>query len=153
MRALHPYPTTIPPLPLRAYSVRFRGTLPHVALSHTLTTRLGLSYGCYIAVDFALVIDVLPKEKDTAKDLAVWHQALIIPQVIATPIGGLLLDTGQGASLPGNTDAKGCSIGLGYIVVFSACGLFLLLSSVFVSKIRNAEKKSLQDSVSTSSRV
>ena len=35
---------------------------------------LGIGFGAYSAVDFALVMDVLPDEKDKAKDLAVWHQ-------------------------------------------------------------------------------
>ena len=35
---------------------------------------LGIGFGAYSAVDFALVMDVLPEEKDKAKDLAVWHQ-------------------------------------------------------------------------------
>ena len=35
---------------------------------------LGAGFGSYQAVDFALVMDVLPVEKDKAKDLAVWHQ-------------------------------------------------------------------------------
>lgn len=34
----------------------------------------GAGFGSYQAVDFALVMDVLPVEKDKAKDLAVWHQ-------------------------------------------------------------------------------
>ena len=35
----------------------------------------GLGFGTYCAVDFALVMDVLPSDKDKAKDLAVWHEA------------------------------------------------------------------------------
>ena len=37
---------------------------------------VGAGFGAYQAVDFALVMDVLPVEKDKAKDLAVWHQVL-----------------------------------------------------------------------------
>ena len=37
-------------------------------------------------------MDVLPEEKEKAKDIAVWHQALVLPQALATPIGGLVLD-------------------------------------------------------------
>ena len=47
----------------------------------------GAGYGCFTSVDFALVLDVLPSDKDRAKDLAIWHQALVLPQLIATPIG------------------------------------------------------------------
>lgn len=37
-------------------------------------------------------MDVLPEEQEKAKDIAVWHQALVLPQALATPIGGLVLD-------------------------------------------------------------
>jgi MFS family permease len=47
----------------------------------------GLGYGIYSSIDFAIVLDILPSEVDRAKDLAVWHQSLVLPQVIATPIG------------------------------------------------------------------
>ena len=40
---------------------------------------LGIGFGAYSAVDFALVMDVLPEEKDKAKDLAVWHQVIKTP--------------------------------------------------------------------------
>ena len=43
-------------------------------------------------MDFALVMDVLPEEKEKAKDIAVWHQALVLPQALATPVGGVFLD-------------------------------------------------------------
>ena len=41
---------------------------------------LGVGFGAYCAVDFALVMDVLPNDREKAKDLAVWHQvhALVI---------------------------------------------------------------------------
>lgn len=39
----------------------------------------------------AMVLDILPNEVDRAKDLAVWHQALVLPQLIATPIGAYSL--------------------------------------------------------------
>ena len=33
-----------------------------------------MGFGAYCAVDFALVMDVLPNDREKAKDLAVWHQ-------------------------------------------------------------------------------
>jgi len=33
-----------------------------------------VGFGAYCAVDFALVMDVLPNDREKAKDLAVWHQ-------------------------------------------------------------------------------
>ncbi|PVD39132.1 hypothetical protein C0Q70_01760 [Pomacea canaliculata] len=52
----------------------------------------GIGFGAFQSVDFALVMDVLPEEQEKAKDIAVWHQALVLPQALATPIGGLVLD-------------------------------------------------------------
>ena len=55
----------------------------------------GLGYGAYQAVDWALASDVLPSADDTAKDMGVWHIAFTMPQIIATPIAGRLLDVFQ----------------------------------------------------------
>ena len=41
---------------------------------HTYIYITGIGFGTYQAVDFALVMDVLPSDKDKAKDLAVWHE-------------------------------------------------------------------------------
>ncbi|XP_065067004.1 uncharacterized protein LOC135692684 [Rhopilema esculentum] len=90
----------------------------------------GVGFGAYSAVDFALVMDVLPEEKDKAKDLAVWHQALVLPQAIATPIGGIVLDT---------FEHYGCRIGLGYIALFIITSVYFAVSGYFVTKIRRAK--------------
>ena len=50
----------------------------HLAISFFL----GIGFGAYSAVDFALVMDVLPAEKDKAKDLAVWHQVTIMIDIL-----------------------------------------------------------------------
>ena len=55
----------------------------------------GLGYGAYESVDWALASDVLPSIDDYAKDMGVWHVAMVFPQVIATPIAGFLLDNFQ----------------------------------------------------------
>lgn len=72
-------------------------------------------------------MDVLPEERNKAKDMAVWHQALILPQALATPIGGLVLDLFERVN---------CQIGLGYYIVFSLSGFYFLLSSLFVVKLK-----------------
>ncbi|XP_041363043.1 uncharacterized protein LOC121378790 [Gigantopelta aegis] len=89
----------------------------------------GIGFGAFQSVDFALVMDVLPKEKDKAKDIAVWHLALILPQAVATPIGGVVLDLFQRVN---------CEIGLGYMIVFLMTSVYFLLSGIFVYKIRRA---------------
>ncbi|XP_046584723.1 uncharacterized protein LOC124291706 isoform X1 [Haliotis rubra] len=90
----------------------------------------GTGFGAFQSVDFALVMDVLPEEKDKAKDIAVWHLALILPQVLATPVGGVVLDIFERVN---------CEIGLGYIIVFVMTSFYFLLSGLFVFKIRRAK--------------
>ncbi|KAL3876847.1 hypothetical protein ACJMK2_034632 [Sinanodonta woodiana] len=89
----------------------------------------GIGFGSFQSVDFALVMDVLPEEKEKAKDIAVWHQALILPNALATPVGGLILDFFESVK---------CEIGLGYIVLFVVTAVYFLVSGIFVLNIRRA---------------
>ena len=97
----------------------------------------GIGFGAYCAIDFALVMDVLPKDKDKAKDLAVWHQALVLPQAIATPIGGIILDM---------FERYNCHMGLGYIILFTVTSFYFALSGIFVIKIKKAKWANRQHS-------
>jgi len=90
----------------------------------------GIGFGAYSAVDFALVMDVLPEEKDKAKDLAVWHQALVLPQAIATPIGGLVLD---------GFNHVNCRWGLGYVILFLITSVYFSISAYMVRFIKKAK--------------
>ena len=54
-------------------------------------------------------------------------QALILPQALATPIGGLLLDVFESVN---------CHIGLGYLILFLMTGVYFFLSALFVHKIK-----------------
>lgn len=60
---------------------------------------MGFAYGMYLAVDLALVFDVLPDRENTGKDLGVFNMANALPQSLAPGIGGFLL-----ATLGGGTD-------------------------------------------------
>ena len=53
-------------------------------------------------------------------------QALILPQVLATPIGGFILDF---------FEQFDCELGLGYIILFGLTALYFFVSGVFVIKI------------------
>jgi MFS family permease len=58
----------------------------------------GLGLGVYLAVDLALVVDVLPDRNDAAKDLGVFNIASALPYSIAPGIGaGILAIAGYGA--------------------------------------------------------
>jgi MFS family permease len=90
----------------------------------------GLGYGAYTSVDWALATDVLPSMDDYAKDMGIWHAATVVPQIIAAPVAGILLDTfqqvGKGAGLPT----------LGYVVIFLIAVVYFILGTIFVRKIK-----------------
>lgn len=50
-----------------------------------------LSYGAYRAVDWALALDALPEGSQMAKDMGIWHVALVLPRVISPLISGFIL--------------------------------------------------------------
>lgn len=52
---------------------------------------VGLAQGAYMAVDLALVTEVLPSKKDTAKDLGVINIANALPQSVAPAIAPFFL--------------------------------------------------------------
>jgi hypothetical protein len=53
----------------------------------------------YQTADWALAVDVLPRAHDAGKDMGIWHVALVLPQVVATPVSGILLDRLKPVSL------------------------------------------------------
>ena len=57
----------------------------------------GLGFGMYIAVDLALVADVLPDKNNTAKDLGVFNMAGALPFTIAPAIAPAILAVGSGS--------------------------------------------------------
>jgi hypothetical protein len=57
----------------------------------------GLGFGIYVAVDLALVVDVLPDEDNAAKDLGVFNMAGALPFSIAPGIAPVILAIGGGS--------------------------------------------------------
>ena len=56
----------------------------------------GLGFGMYVAVDLALVADVLPN-KDNAKDLGVFNIANALPYSVAPAVAPAILAVGGGS--------------------------------------------------------
>lgn len=84
---------------------------------------LGLGYGVYLAVDQALITQVLPSAGDRARDLGVINIANSAPQVIAPIIaGGLIAAFGTSP---------------GYLLVYVAAGLVTLAGAVAIRPIRS----------------
>jgi Na+/melibiose symporter-like transporter len=100
---------------------------PSLAFTFVVGALFGIGYGAYQAVDWALAIDVLPSGEGAAKDMGIWHVALVLPQIIAPAITGLTLNA-----------LKGRSLLLGYTVVFVITAVWFVLGTVFVRQIRGA---------------
>jgi MFS family permease len=92
----------------------------------------GIGYGAYQAVDWALASDILPSEDDYAKDMGVWHVAMTLPQSIATPIAGILLDNFQRIGRASGQPT------LGYTVIFGIAFVYFLLGTVLVRQVKGA---------------
>ncbi|WP_231391882.1 MFS transporter [Arthrobacter sp. 35W] len=83
---------------------------------------LGVGYGAYLAVDFALLTQVLPSALSRGKDLGVINVANSLPQVIAPVIAFPLV----------------YSLG-GYVTLYVVAAVIGLLGAVFVVKIRGVD--------------
>ncbi|MGV3617096.1 MAG: MFS transporter [Fimbriimonas sp.] len=99
----------------------------------------GLGYGAYVSVDWALGTDVLPNKEDAAKDMAVWHVAMTLPQQIAPFIGGALILANFKAGEVVEEGVKVARYGwTGYVVLFWLSAVFFFLGGVLVKKVKGA---------------
>ena len=89
----------------------------------------GLGYGAYQSVDWALVADTLPSQKNHARDMGVWNVALSLSQVVAPVLGGPLLDTFTRAGHPV----------LGYQVIFGMSIIYCVAGTITVRFIRGVK--------------
>ncbi len=98
----------------------------------------GLGYGAYISVDWALGTDVLPSKKDAAKDMAVWHVSMTLPQQCAPLIAGLILNSHRSGQI--HEDGRDISTygWTGYFIVFAFAAVCFVLGGVLVRQVRNA---------------
>jgi len=79
----------------------------------------GAGFGAYLAVDQALITQVLPAARDRAKDLGIINIAIVGPAAIAGAISAVLVDVG------------------GYPMLFAATAIIAALGSVLVWKIKS----------------
>lgn len=83
---------------------------------------LGIGYGVYLAVDFALLTQVLPSAVSRGKDMGVINVANSLPQVIAPIIAWPLV-----------------TIFGGYVTLYVVAAVIGLLGAVFVVKIKSVD--------------
>ncbi len=79
----------------------------------------GVGFGAYLAVDQALITQVLPAASDRAKDLGIINIAIVGPAAIGAGIAGPLVSFG------------------GYPTLFGATAIVAALASIFVWKIKS----------------
>jgi len=80
----------------------------------------GLGFGMYMAVDLALVADVLPKRASAAKDLGVLNIAAALPFSIAPALAPAILAVGRGS----------------YGVLYSVAGVCAILGAVAIVPVK-----------------
>ena len=80
----------------------------------------GLGFGLYMAVDLALVVDVLPDSGTSAKDLGVLNIAGALPSSLAPALAPIVLALGAGS----------------YSVLFAVAGLCALLAATAILPVR-----------------
>ena len=98
----------------------------------------GVGYGMYYAVDWALACDVLPDRSEaTGRDMAWFHVAFTLPQVVAPTIAAQVLDrlNATGGSFAGIPTGNN----FGFRVVFGSAALWFLLGTVLVRRIRGVK--------------
>jgi MFS family permease len=83
---------------------------------------LGIGFGCYLAVDFALITEVLPTALHRGKDLGVINIANSLPQVLAPLIAFPFV-----------------VLWGGYVSLYVAAAVTGLLGAVFVVKIKGVD--------------
>ena len=98
---------------------------PSLPFMFAVGALFGLGYGAYLAVDWALAVDVLPRGEAAAKDMGIWHVSMVLPQVFAPAITGFTL-----------TALKPKGLLLGYGIVFVMTALWFVLGTVFVRAIK-----------------
>ena len=96
-----------------AIASSFNGFLVGMAMS-------GLGFGVYVAVDLALVVDVLPDKHSAAKDLGVFNIAGALPFSIAPAIAPAILVIGGGS----------------YGVLYAVAGACAIIGAVAILPVR-----------------
>ena len=96
-----------------AVASNFNGFLVGMAIG-------GLGFGIYVAVDLALVVDVLPDKDNAAKDLGVFNMAGALPFSIAPGIAPAILAVGSGS----------------YGVLYAVAGVCAIIGAVAILPVK-----------------
>ncbi|OMG71165.1 MFS transporter [Burkholderia ubonensis] len=78
---------------------------------------MGVAQGAYLAVDLALVTEVLPDRNAAAKDMGVFHLANVVPQLSLSLLATWLTAPGGAIRFDALFIAAGCAALLGAVVI------------------------------------
>jgi MFS family permease len=106
-----------------ALSLAFLRTLAPIG---ALAVLLGIGWGAYYAVDWALACNLLPQGRAGAL-MAIWNLGASAPQVAAPIIGGLLVD---------HVGLATGDLGAGYRVLFALIAFFVACGAAALSFVR-----------------
>jgi MFS family permease len=99
----------------------------------------GLGFGAYTSVDWALGTDVLPSQEDAAKEMAVWHISMTLPQSIAAPVaGGLIAAFGMTSERVKGEEIAHYTIA-GYSCVFLLCAVCFALGAYLLKNVKGVK--------------
>lgn len=113
----------------------FCTTVPMVLIVGVL---FGLGYGAYVSVDWALGTEVLPSKDNAAKEMAVWHIAMTLPQSIGAPLAGYAL-AAYGMTkevIPGIDDPVIHYQDIGYATIFIIAAVCFALGAILLKNVR-----------------
>jgi MFS family permease len=101
-----------------------------------LAIALGIGWGAYYSVDWALATNLLPEGRAGAL-MAIWNLGASAPQVAAPVIGGLLVD---------HVNAATGDLGLGYRYLFALVAVFVVLGAIALSFVRETREGVVRES-------
>ena len=106
-------------LPVGAWVDRLRCRPLMIACDLVAAVLYGCGYGCYLAVDQALITQVLPQAADRAKDLGIINIAIIGPSALGGGLAAALVSLG------------------GYPLLFAATAVAAAGGAAFVWKVKS----------------
>jgi MFS family permease len=99
-------------------------------------TLFGIGFGAYTSVDWALGTDVLPTKTNAAKEMAIWHVAMTLPQSLAAPIATIIIESfGKTVTSKGGEDIVHYTTN-GYAAVFVLTAVCFSLGAFYLKNVR-----------------